>query len=209
LRQSIGKVYEILVYAILETINNHLKDSIETDLQTKSRDIMRDFRNISRLVLGVNPDHPEISQPARLYRVGTANAADAGLDIWANFGPAIQVKHITISLEHVSDIMDPIIADQVVIVCKKAEEEVIEAVLAQTGLKERIRGFITELDLIKWYDLCKSKKYRATLGKDLIVELGKQFELEFPPSNEEGIETFFRERGYDSSILTGEWAGDA
>jgi len=208
LRRSVDKAYEIIVYALFESIVRHLKVLVTLSVDKKYLDILGDFEDFARLVLGLDANHSEISQPARLYRLGTANAADAGLDMWANFGPAIQVKHITLSLKEVGGIMDRIIADQVVIVCKHAEEKVIKSVLAQAGFKERIRGFITERDLIKWYDLCKSAKYKSTLGKDLIDELGRQFEIEFPPSNTEIMEDFFQEREYKTIKLTGEWACD-
>ena len=32
------------------------------------------------------------------------NAADRGLDMWANFGPAIQVKHLTLDESAVREI---------------------------------------------------------------------------------------------------------
>ena len=206
LRRSVDKAYEIIVYALFESIVSHLKAKVTISVDKKRFDILHDFESFARLVLGVDANNPEISQPAKLYRIGTANAADAGLDMWANFGPAIQVKHITLSLEQVGEITERIMADQMVIVCKKAEARVIDAVMRQTGLNERIRGFITEVDLINWYELCQSKKYRSTLGEYLIKELGHQFDIEFPASNSVTMEEFFRERAYKTNILRGEWA---
>ena len=184
----------------------HLGATVSLRVAPGRLNILRDFEQFARLVLGIDPSHPEVSMPARLYRVGTANAADAGLDMWANFGPAIQVKHISVSLDDVDEITDRIMADQVVVVCKQAEARVIEAVMKQTDQYERIWGFITETNLIDWYGLCSSKKYASTLGRSLIVELSRQFALEFPASNAAAVEAFFRERGYKASALTGAWA---
>ena len=44
--------------------------------------------------------------PAHIYRVGVTNAADRGLDMWANFGPAIQVKHLTLDSNATQMIVD-------------------------------------------------------------------------------------------------------
>lgn len=51
-----------------------------------------------QLLLGVDAAAPSITVPARLYRVGGANSRDGGVDLWANFGPAIQVKHIALDV---------------------------------------------------------------------------------------------------------------
>ena len=34
------------------------------------------------------------SSSAHVYRVGVANAADRGLDMYSNWGPAIQIKRV-------------------------------------------------------------------------------------------------------------------
>ena len=34
---------------------------------------------------------------ANINRIGVTNAADRGLDMWANFGPAIQIKHLSLN----------------------------------------------------------------------------------------------------------------
>ena len=49
-------------------------------------------------------DTPEIYQDAKVYRVGVTNAADRGLDMWGNFGAAIQIKHISITPKTIEDI---------------------------------------------------------------------------------------------------------
>lgn len=159
-------------------------------------------------MLGVDAAHPEITQPARLYRVGTANAADAGLDMWANFGPAIQVKHFSLSPNDFDKICEGVQADQVVIVCKSVEAASIEAILTQVGYRNRIRGVITELDLARWYKLACGNKYHATLGKDLLAGILQEMSLEFPLTQAQRAKTFFDERGYDVSKLRGNWKMD-
>lgn len=46
---------------------------------------------------------------ASLFRLGSTNAADRGLDMVANFEPAIQVKHLTLDADAIADICDGLI----------------------------------------------------------------------------------------------------
>jgi type II restriction enzyme len=138
--------------------------------------------------------------------VGTANAADAGLDMWANFGPAVQVKHLSLSPEDVDDICTYIQADQIIIVCKSMEAISIESVLQQVGLGGRIRGIITEQHLIKWYGIACGGKYYGTLGADLLEALRNEFALEFPLTQDLQVHAFLAERHYDVSQLTDLWS---
>ncbi|MBC8043358.1 MAG: HaeII family restriction endonuclease [Rhizobacter sp.] len=208
LRRSIDKVYEIIVYALFETLTRHLNATVTLAIDENQIELLKDFKVFANLVLGVSPEKLAVVQPARLYRVGTTNAADAGLDMWANFGPAIQVKHLTLTPEDVDDILEGMTADQVVVVCKSMEKRLIANLLGQIGLSNRIRGFITEVDLIAWYDRCCTEKYAEVLGKTLLYELGKAFASEFPLSERSEIDAFFGERGYSETALTEVWRID-
>lgn len=155
-------------------------------------------------MLDVDETRQAIRQPARLYRVGTANAADAGLDMWANFGPAVQVKHISLTASDCEGICDGLRAEQIVIVCKSADARTIKAVLANVGLANRIRGIITEVQLARWYAVACGEKYCATLGQDLLAAILTEISLEFPQVQTVGA--FMKKRGYDISRLSGMWA---
>lgn len=93
-----------------------------------------------------------------------ANAADMGLDMWANFGPAIQVKHISLNEEEAKDIVDKVTADKIVIVRLSTERQIIDRVLNQLGFSHRIQGIITQDDLERWYSKCFSDEYKESLG---------------------------------------------
>ncbi|MGZ9115016.1 MAG: HaeII family restriction endonuclease [Brevundimonas sp.] len=82
------------------------------------------------------------------------NAADRGLDMWSNFGTAVQVKHLTLDAELAECIAEGIMAEGVVIVCRDAEKAAIDAILEQVGWGQRIRGIVTLSDLEGWYALC-------------------------------------------------------
>jgi len=203
-RRSVDKAYEIVVYALFSTITKYLNATITLSVDPKG-DILKDFQEFAKLVLGVDPAHPKIQQPARLYRVGTANAADAGLDMWANFGPAVQVKHLSLSPSDFEGICGSVQADQIVIVCKSVEAASIEAVLSQVGFSSRIRGVITEIDLSRWYRLACGTKYHQTIGKDLLRAILEELALEFPLTQADRVNGFLAERGYDVKRLVGTW----
>jgi type II restriction enzyme len=195
LRRSVDKMYEIVVYALFSTLVRALKAQVTLELGNLDKEILRDFNNFVRLVLGVDAKHPKIVMPAALYRVGVANAADRGIDMWSNFGPAVQVKHLTLTPEIVEDIAADIKADKLIIVCVDAERRRIEALLSQLGWRERVQGIITLEDLDKWYQICLSSKYKKSLGKTILKDLLIEFDAEFPSSCE--LEPFLKERKYD------------
>jgi hypothetical protein len=145
-------------------------------------------------LLGIDIQHPTISLPAKLYRAGATNAADRGLDIWGNFGPVIQVKHLILTEELAENIADSVTADQIVIVCKDkdSEKEIIERVCQQLG--QRIQGIIVQSQLAQWYDQALRGAFSERLGSDLLNSLRQEFRNEFPFS--ETFEPFYHERGY-------------
>jgi len=205
LRRSVDKVYEILVYALFDTLANHLGATVTLSVSQDKREIVKDFEKFTTIVLGIDPVKLSISQPARLFRLGVTNAADARIDMWANFGPAVQVKHITVNPDAANRITQEVMADNIVIVCKHAEQKVIESIVSQVGLKQKIRGFITEKDLVSWYGLCMLK-YANSMGKDVLRALSHEFDVEFPLAKSSEIEKFLKERGYLRSMLQGLWA---
>lgn len=204
--RSMDKVYEIVVYALFDTITKHLQATVSLSVNKKRLDILRDFEKFAKIVLGVDTNNLTISEPARLFRLGVTNAADARIDMWANFGPVIQVKHITLSPTAASNIASEVMAEKIVVVCKIAEKKVIDSIMRQLGLGDKIRGFITEKDLIEWYGSCMSEKYSITIGKDVIAALLKEFRIEFPLTESEVMEKFFVERKYSLDTLKGIWA---
>jgi len=203
LRRSIDKMYEILVYALFASIVRALKARVTLEIGNKDKGILHDFERFIKMVLGIDAKQTSLVLPAALYRVGVTNAADRGLDMWTNFGPAIQVKHLTLTAELMEDITEEIAADKIVIVCIDAEKEAIKSLLKQVGWSERIQGVITINDLDDWYKLCLSKKYRGNLGVNLLKDVQREFNVEFPSSKE--IKPFMASRKYDKMVLPADW----
>jgi len=193
IRRSIDKAYEIVVYALFNTLVKHLGVKVTLTANPAKIELLREFEDFTSLVLGIDSQSPTISLNARLYRAGVTNVADRGLDIWANFGPIVQVKHLTLTEELAEDICEEVAADWIVIVCKDAERETIERVCQQLG--QRVRGIITQTDLAHWYDQALRGEFAAHLGSDLLTNLRQEFRNEFPYSTT--LEAFYKEREYD------------
>jgi hypothetical protein len=203
LKRSVDKMYEITVYALFATIVRALQAQVTIEIGNKDEEVLKDFENFIKIVLGLDLGVQKLSRPASLFRVGVTNAADRGLDMLTNFGPVIQVKHLTLTPEIVEDIAAGIAADSIVIVCVSAEKSAIIALLSQLGIETRIQGIITLEDLETWYEMCLSEKYRSTLGGALLADLIREFDLEFPSNLE--IEPFVQERGYNQLPIPGDW----
>jgi hypothetical protein len=195
LKRSIDKVYEILVYALFSTLIRTLKAKITLDLDNKDESILKDFGHFIELVLGLKIGQKKLEFPASIFRIGTTNAADRGVDMISNFGVVVQVKHLSLTLGLAEDIVEDLTVDKIVIVCLDSEKEVIESILMQVGLKNKLQGIITCSDLDDWYCLCLKDKFKDTLGLNLLKDLEREFVREFPSRDK--LKPFLIKRGYD------------
>lgn len=202
LRNSIDKLYEVVAYALFEVVSRRIDATVSMKLDHTNA-ILKKFDDMALEVLGVNSGSPSIEYPAKLYRVGRANASDGGLDMWANFGPAVQVKHLSLTkAEAFQDICNRISADRIVIVCKDAATQVVQEVLEHEDLKDRIQGVITESMLCEWWDRACSLPEDPTMGPDLLQELVAAITEEFSVA---GTDDFIASRGYRLDKLPDNW----
>lgn len=208
LRRSVDKAYEIVVHALFNAVATRVQAQVTVSVTMRDPSVLADFQDFCEMLLGVNADNPSVTVPAKLYRVGGANSRDGGVDLWANFGPAIQVKHVTLDETKAQPIADAISADQMVIVCDKMERASIEAVMKQVGLASRVRGFITKADLTRWYDLALNARHVKDMAGPLFGALLAEFDDEFSLADPAAINAVMGERGYDRLALAEMWAID-
>ena len=121
----------------------------------------------------------------------------------ANFGPAIQVKHLTLDADAIADICEGLTADRIVIVCKDTEVKVVDAVIKQLDLSDRLQGLVTFSDLQAWYKICLCQQHRKTLGESLLRDFIREFSSEFPSLD--GLEGFMSGRKYQAVKLSKDW----
>jgi hypothetical protein len=203
LRRSIDKAYEIIAYSLFETLIVGLEATVTLDVPEKHRKLLGEFADLAKVLLGLEKDSLSWTQEAHLYRVGVTNAADRGLDMWANFGPAIQVKHLTLQEELAKDIIEQVESDHIVVVRKSAEKIVIETVLKQIGWGKRVRGVVTELELVRWYEQALRGNFADKLAESLLGLLSQGFKAEFPQNKE--VVSFLESRGYTNKPTEPLW----
>lgn len=196
LSRSVDKIFEIVVYALFSTLLEVLDVKIGVRIDNINNTVLSEFSDFTEKVLGLSEDTPELYQAAKVYRVGVTNAADRGLDMWANFGVAIQIKHISLTPTTIEDISSAISADRIIIVCKESEKDVLVSVLKQFGSASRIQSVITEDELEEWYKKALRGQSSELIGGKILRKLANEIKVEFPSTTSE-FDSFFKERGYD------------
>ncbi|WP_274584962.1 HaeII family restriction endonuclease [Neisseria leonii] len=199
LKRSIDKIYEIVVYALFDALISELGVTVSVEFSNEKYFLWQEYQEFAEKVFTL-PSNGVLQLPAKIYRVGVTNAADRGLDMWSNFGLAIQVKHLSLDEELAEDIVGSISADKIIIVCKKAEQSIIVSLLTQIGWKAKIKNIVTEDDLIAWYEKALRGKYQ--IAQTLLDNINNEIKREFPALNDQN--EFFRfveERGYDFNTL--------
>lgn len=205
LRRSIDKIYEIVVYALFSALIESLKVKVTVEADIMKKELLDEFSDFAERVIGLSKERSQITVNAQINRVGVTNAADRGLDMWANFGMAIQIKHLSLTEELAGNIVSSVSSDRIVIVCKNSEEKLIVSLLNQIGWKSKIQSIITETDLISWYDKALRGTFADEIGDKVLSTLYDEILLEFPATNSADFNEFKRNRGYDSILQNNVW----
>lgn len=184
LRRSLDKVYEIIVYSLFSTLVEALDLQVEVIVDSSKINLLTEFKDFANMIMCMDVNIHKSKQKARVYRVGVTNAADRGLDMYSNWGPAIQIKHLSLDVELAESIVTSITSDRIVIVCKEAEKDVILSLLTQIGWRSRIQSIVTENDLVAWYEKALRGKYADILGDKLLEKMRNELANEFPSIDE-------------------------
>lgn len=194
LRRSLDKIYEIIVYSLFSTIVDELDVNIEVSLNPAKMNVLKEFESFAEKVICINSENISFKSKANINRVGVTNAADRGLDMWANFGPAIQIKHLSLNEKLAEDIVATVTSDRIVIVCKDSEESVIKSLLNQLGWKSRIQSIITESELIEWYKKALRGRFSDAIGDKLLKSISDEIMLEFPSADNSDFIAFYKKK---------------
>jgi hypothetical protein len=196
LRRSIDKIYEIVVYSLFSALTEALEVSIEVSINQDKIDILREFEDFAQKVIQLSPQQTKLNLKARINRVGITNAADRGLDMWANFGMAIQIKHLSLTEYLAENIVSSVSSDRIVIVCKDTEQKIIVSLLNQIGWKSKIQSIVTESDLIEWYEKSLRGRFANTIGDKVMKNITEEIQVEFPATDNNELLSFMKTRGY-------------
>jgi len=199
---SIDKIYEIVVYALFSTLIEVLEISVTVSRNVEKIDILEEFEDFAKSVIQLSPEQMTVTSPARIHRVGVTNAADCGLDMWANFGLAIQIKHQSLTQKLAEKIVSSLSSDRIVIICRDAKPKIITSLPDQIGWKSKIQSVIVESDLLRWYDNALRGRLSHLMGERVLQKLSDEIKTEFPITDENKWQRFLKERGYDKLVNT-------
>jgi type II restriction enzyme len=196
LRRSIDKIYEIVVYSLFSALIEVMEVSIKVSIDPDKIEILKDFQDFAEKVIQLSPERTTLNLRARINRVVITNAADRGLDMWANFGMAIQIKHLSLTEELAESIVASVSADRIVIVCKDTERKLILSLLNQIGWRSKIQSIVTDTDLITWYEKALRGKFANKIGDRAMNKIANEIRVEFPATDNIELSNFMMNRGY-------------
>jgi hypothetical protein len=197
LKRSLDKIFEMVVYSLFEAIVTTIGVKIDIYFDEENQDILQEFSEFAEKVLNLDKDNNRKTLNAHFHRVGVTNAADRGLDIYANFGSIVQIKHLSLDEGLAENVVTSIRSDKIIIVCKSAEKNVIKSILSQIGWQSRIQSIITLDDLDSWYKRALRGIYSDKLGDKVLSILANEIKNEFPSVGNDDFQKFKKTRGYD------------
>ncbi len=198
LKRSIDKIYEIIVYSLFSALVDAIGVTIEVSMNPDKLAILKEFEDFAHLVIRLSPESPTFKIDAKIHRVGVTNASDRGLDMFANFGLAIQIKHLSLTEDLAEGIAHSVSADRIVIVCKDSEEKLIVSLLTQIGWKAKIQSIITENNLLIWYEKALRGTFSKEIGTVVINKIQEEIQLEFPATDSSDLHAFQKSRDYEN-----------
>ena len=205
-----GKIYEIVVYALLSSLTECLKIKVNLTIPVREWGLLSQIPIFSEKIMripdhSINELHPlsnsetseffASSHIGKFYRVGVTNAADRGVDMYANWGCLVQVKNSKLSLKLAEAIINEVTSDNVVIVCRSATDSVVESIMQQ-GWSGRIQSIVTQKELEELYEQALRGDYSNLLGQKLLDRLVESILAEFPSAG--GFPSIILDRNYPS-----------
>jgi hypothetical protein len=179
LSENIDKVYEIVVYAFIETILKYLNPRVNIKVDCEAKKIINDFSLTKNFFLGLSTNTLQFLQ-ADCLSLDETRCENNSIEVWSNFEKAIKIKYIALDEHAMPENTQNKNYENFIVVCKETEKTIIKIIALQLGLKKKIHGFISESTLVEWYRKSISPKYINSVGKAAIKTLNKKFKTEFP-----------------------------
>jgi|UPI00037C3F12 type II restriction enzyme len=208
LKRSLDKIFEMVVYALFEALTTAIDVKLDIYYDKKSIRLLQEFATFAEKVLNLSAACDRKTMDAHFHRVGVTNAADRGLDMYANFGSVVQIKHLSLDEELAENVVTSITSERIIIVCKDSEERVIQSLLAQIGWRSRIQAVITLNELASWYNTALNGAHAEILGDRIIHMLSDEIQREFPSVGSDDFYQFKLDRGYNQ-ITNSYWTANS
>jgi type II restriction enzyme len=192
------------VYSLFEVLTTAIGTKIDVYYDDATV-IIDEFSDFAEKVLNLSTKEKRKTFDAHFNRVGVTNAADRGLDMYANFGSVVQIKHLSLDEKLAEDIVTSITSNRIIIVCKSSEKSVINSLLSQIGWRSRIQSIITIEEIVDWYNKALRGIHSITLGDRVLMTLANEIKSEFPSVGNQDFINFKTERKYDI-IQNADWS---
>lgn len=188
LRTSADRLYEVFVLSVLQT---DLEDSNYKLSITGSKTSVKGS-GAAKLIDATEGQKNELM----LAKIGHTNAADAGLDIWSNFGVVISVKNYNLDSELFEKILSDTPIGFLVIVCETLDVGLLKQYKKISN--DRPVMFITKEEI---FDDTKKILDDRVRSKQFISRFLHFYDGEFPLTNT--LEEFMKNRGYRIELPDG------
>jgi hypothetical protein len=195
-----GKLYEVVIYALFTSIVQAVDAKVQFILNPAKLDLLDSLAGFASTFFDLKPRTHKSEHPARIFRAGRTHASDSGIDMWANFGPVIQVKHQTnktFEPKHARKIIGSVRCDRLVIICRHKHRKKV-AEFAELLQAESYVRILDEEQIVAWYDVIFAKENLPTIGQSVHAALIKELRDEFPIPPASGSLEFRTSRGYES-----------
>ena len=193
-----GKLYEIVVYALFQCVIDFLNARVTFAVDPKRAPLLDRLESFAEVVLGLESNEITLTQKARVFRAGRAHASDSGIDMWANFGPVVQVKHQSSGSMNISTaekVAGPVRCDRLVLICRRKTKKDAEEFRDLMEAKSYVR-IIDEERVVSWYDEVFTNGEFADVRVPIATTISAELAGEFPIPSEDKLRTFFAERDY-------------
>lgn len=173
---QIDKIYEIVVNAIIETLQQYLNSQVGTKFDCETKRLVKDFRLIQHFFLSLDKTSLEPS-PLDHFPLSSRNRNETRKEL-LHIENAVKVKYVSLDNDTVPAKNHSKTNGKLMIVCKESDKAVITNLVIQFGLQERFCGIISEHTLIEWYQ-CMNTRYKISMGKPVNKALNSRFQKNF------------------------------
>jgi type II restriction enzyme len=192
MRSSGDRLFEIFVVAVLQADIS----SLNVKIKFEEKKPMTGDSSAERIVQAIQG----LTHTLHFSRIGHTNAADAGLDIWSNFGAIVSVKNYKLDEHLALKVLGDTPIGQLVIACDSYSIEALEVLKKEST--NRSITLVTKDELIQ--DAERLLDNQSSAEEFLKVFLSN-FDHEFPRNTT--LEVFMQSRGYKIEKPThGRWA---
>jgi HaeII restriction endonuclease len=185
MRSSGDRFFETFCVAVLQCDVSSSGAYIKILEQTRSNNLS----TVEKIIDAIKAGEPKL----QFSRIGHTNAADAGLDIWSNFGVIVSVKNYLLDADLAIKVLEDTPVGELIIACDNYTNEALEEIKKMTP--NRSVTIVTKAELL---NDAKRLLSDAASAKQFVQILLSNFDHEFPMALT--LESFMKNRGYSVSL---------